>query len=84
MSYIGWIILVIANIPVYIAIGWIFFRTWGDFWAAIEFWTTPDDVSLMFGEYWEDFWAEVKLFFWAISCIAAIIAEAYLLSKIFG
>lgn len=84
MSFVGWIILVIVNIPVYIALGWVFFRTWDDFWVAIEYWATPDIVSLWFGKYWEDWWMEFKLFCWAAFCVVFVIVEAYVLSKFFG
>ena len=81
MSLTGWIILLIANIPVYFGIGWIFFPTLDDFWEAIKFWLTPDFISMFRGEYWVDRWAELKLFFWILSCIACVFGEIQLIDK---
>jgi hypothetical protein len=84
MTLKGWIILVIVNIPLYLGIAWVLFRTWGNFWRSIWFWLTPDRISMLRGKYFADRWAEFKLFLWLILCIACVIAEAYLISKYFG
>jgi hypothetical protein len=84
MSYIGWIVLAIVNIPVYIGFGWVFFGTWDDFLEAVRYKLTPDIISLFRGEYWEDWWAETKFSFWLLSCALFVVAEGYMFSKIFG
>jgi len=84
MSCLGWIILVILNIPLYIAFGWVFFGTWDGFWEGIKFWGTPNIISAFRGEYWEDRWAEIKLFLWGAFCVGFVLAEAYILSKFLG
>jgi len=84
MSERGWIVLAVANIPVYIGVGWLFFRTWDDFWEAVRFWLTPDILSAFRGEYWEDSWAEIKLGLWVVCCVCVVLAEAQLIQQVFG
>src|SRR5437762_14327389 len=66
------LILVFANIAVYVLIGWMIFGTWGNFFEAVRFWFTPDIISLFRGEYWEDRWESMKLGFWLLGCAAAV------------
>jgi hypothetical protein len=61
MSVTGWVILRVVNIPIYILIGRVFFKDWGEFGEAIVFWFKPDLFSALSGEYWDDWWAEMKL-----------------------
>ena len=86
MSSTGWIILLTVNIPVYFGLGWLFFKTWDDFWEAIKFLCTPDFISLLrgWGEYWDDRWSEIKLGLWVVSCVLCVIGEAHLIGKFFG
>lgn len=84
MGLLGWIILIIVNIPVYFVLGKLFFPTWEDFKEAVLFWITPDIISAFRGEFWEDWWAELKLGWWLLSCILFVIGESYLIGKVFG
>jgi outer membrane protein assembly factor BamB len=70
-----WTVLTIANIPVYLGLGSIFFGDWSGFFECLRFWFTPDWVSLCNGEYFEDRWAETKLFLFAAICLLAIYGE---------
>ena len=81
MSTAGWIILIVANVPLYWLIGWVFFKDWADFWECVKYWLTPDIVSLFRGEWTEDRWAQLKLGFWIFLCIAAVYGEGQALSR---
>jgi hypothetical protein len=81
MSTAGWIILALANMPLYWVVGWIVFKDWGDFWECVKFWLTPDIISLFRGEWIEDWWAEMKLFVWIALCGAAVLGESIALAK---
>ncbi len=81
MSTLGWIILVVVNIPVCWFLGWIVFRHWEDFWDCVKFWLTPDIISAFRGEWIEDQWAQTKLFLWVALCAAAVFGESMALAK---
>ena len=80
----GWIILTIANIPLYILMGGAFFKDWHEFIACIEFWVTPDIVSGLQGEYWNDRWSTLKLGLWLAACIGSVVVEGALIKRYFG
>ena len=82
MSSTGWLILALLNIPVYIGLGRLFFRTWKGFWECIRFWFTPDILSGLRGEYLRDSWGEFKLALWLASCAACVWAEATLIARL--
>lgn len=84
MGTTGWIILVVANIPLYVLLGRVFFKDWTDFFTCLEFWVTPDLTSAFRGEYWDDRWGTWKLAFWLGSCVASVLVEAALIQRIFG
>ena len=84
MGTTAWVILAIANIPVYWVLGWVWFKDWDEFREAIGFWLTPDILSAFQGEYMADWWAELKLGLWFASCAGSVFAEAYLLSNFFA
>jgi hypothetical protein len=84
MSTLGWIILVVANIPLYWLVGWILFKDWENFWDCLKFWLTPDIISLFRGEWIEDQWAQVKLSLWLVLCAGAVLAEGLVLGPRFN
>jgi hypothetical protein len=75
MSTVGWIILMVANLPLYGLVGWVLFKDWDNFWDCVKFWLTPDIISLFRGEWMEDQWAQMKLFVWLALCAGAVLAE---------
>jgi hypothetical protein len=83
MTSTGWIILVAANLPVYLGLIWVWFKDSEEFVQAILFWVKPDILSLFRGEYVDDRWAEIKLGFWAASCAACVVGEAQLIRYYF-
>lgn len=83
MSDNGWIILAIANIPIYYFIGKIFWDDWGEFWESLRFWITPNLISMINGDYWDDLKEEFKLGIWAVLCTACVVLEGLLITEIF-
>jgi hypothetical protein len=70
-----WTLLAVANIPVYLGLGSIFFGDFADFFECLRFWFTPDWISLFRGEWIEDRWSETKLFLFVLLCLAALYGE---------
>lgn len=77
-----WIILAIANIPVYVFIGYHLFGTWESFGEALRFWMKPDMWSAMDGEYFEDMVAELKLAALILLSLGAVVGEAMLIERV--
>ena len=84
MSTTGWIILGVANVPVYFVLGWAFFRNWGNFLESLGYMLTPNILSLFRGEYWDDWWASFKFAFWIAACVACVLCEAAIIGRILG
>ncbi|HYF13495.1 MAG TPA: hypothetical protein VD971_00330 [Phycisphaerales bacterium] len=76
-----WAILIGANTPIYLLIGWAMFGTWGDFWQCLKFWIMPDIFSAMRGEWLEDVWSELKLVFFLAACAVIVAAEWWVLTN---
>ncbi len=76
MHAVSWaIILAVVNIPLYAAVGMMFFRTWDEFRSAARFRPTPGFALLFRGEYWKDWRAELKLALFLVACVAMVYAE---------
>lgn len=60
-SYIIFGGLVVANIPVYVFLGWVLFDDLQGFIDSLRFFITPDILSAFRDEYFSDLWAEIKL-----------------------
>lgn len=76
-----WAILIAANTPLYVLIGWIVFDGWEGFLECVRFWLTPDIFSALRGEYVDDIWGELKLFYFLILCAGLVFAEHILLTR---
>lgn len=76
MELIGWIILGVVNIPVYVLLGWIVFNSWDNFGEAVVFLFKPDIFSAFQGEFWQDRWAFMKLVFFLGACGLIVYTEA--------
>lgn len=77
----GWMVLLLiaANFPIYIGLGWLFFGSWEDFKEAVSFAFTPDIISMIYGEFLEDLWATVRLWIFVLLCIAIVGIEIALI-----
>ncbi|MHC4511496.1 MAG: hypothetical protein ACYTAO_21520 [Planctomycetota bacterium] len=60
------VLIILANLPLYMLWGWVLFRSWGAFGDAVCFLFKPDCWSFIDGEYWDDIIAEGKLAIWFI------------------
>jgi hypothetical protein len=81
MNITGWIILIVANILVFVLIGSVFFKGWDDFGEGIWFFFKPNLISLLQGEYWEDVWATLRLVIFLALCAALVWAEGTYIVK---
>ncbi|MFI4910808.1 MAG: hypothetical protein ACIAQZ_03975 [Sedimentisphaeraceae bacterium JB056] len=84
MFYLAVTIFLIANLPIFILIGWAIFGSWGGFLDQIFLGSTPDWISAFKGQYHEDKAAEFSLLWWLLGCGAVILLEIGLLYKFFG
>ena len=84
MTTTTWVILVIANLPIYFGFAWLLFRSWENFFDALRFWFTPDAWSFLQGEYLADWFAELKLGLWIAASTGCVYAEAYGIEILFG
>ncbi len=76
MHPVSWaIVLAVVNIPVYVAVGRMFFRTLDEFRNAARFRPTPGFALLFRGEYWKDWRAELKLALFIVACTAMVYGE---------
>jgi hypothetical protein len=82
MSEKGWIILALANLPVYWFIGWVIFKDLATFWECLKFWLTPDFISWLRGEPFDDWWGELRLGYWVVLCVCAVYGESLLLARL--
>jgi hypothetical protein len=76
-----WIIIALANIPVYIGIAWVVFDSVERFDECLKFWLMPDLLSALRGEYWEDIGGELHMWWWIGLCAGAVYAEHWLLVR---
>lgn len=74
-------ILLVANIPLYIGVGWVFFDNLDGFIESVKYWIKPDIISWIQGEGYDDAWHELKLFGFLAMCILLVYGEHWLLQK---
>jgi hypothetical protein len=77
------LVLVAANIPVYIGLGRVIFGSWEEFGEAIKFWLTPDIVSILQGKFVEDVWSELKLLYFVVLCAIVVFVEYTIIERLF-
>ena len=70
-----WFILVIVNLPVYLALGRLIFGGWGGFLEALRLWTSADWWFTLEKEWHEDRWETAKLPVFILLCIALPVVE---------
>lgn len=84
MTTTVWIILGVANIPLYFGFGWLIFSSWQDFKDSAKFWFTPEFVELFRGKFQEHWWEQLKFALWFVASIGCVIGESYLIRKLAG
>jgi len=78
------IILAVANIPVYILLGKIYFGSWSKFLDCVKYWLTNDTSSYLRGQQSEDVMSTFNLYLFVGGCAALIAGEYYLTGKFYG
>lgn len=81
MSWIGWAITIVVNLPVYFVVGRVFFKNWEEFEESIAYLFQPDIFSAFSGEFWDDWWATLKFGLWTGSCGYLTFAEVRYIIK---
>lgn len=81
---IATVMLAVANIPLYLWVGHLFFGGWREFWEAIVFWFKPDSWSFLQGEWMEDKVASFKLGIFLLICGGLVAAELFLIMPLLG
>ena len=76
-----WFILVIINLPVYLALGRIIFGGWGGFLEAMRLWSSADWWFTLEKEWREDRWGTSKLPVFILLCIALPVIEHLMFGK---
>ncbi|HZW11116.1 MAG TPA: hypothetical protein VFF69_14535 [Phycisphaerales bacterium] len=74
-SWAYWTILAGANAPLYLAAGWLIFRSWPAFWENVRFSFTPEVVSYVRGELSQRLGAEFKLITFIGACALLVVLE---------
>ena len=69
-------------IPSVVALGWLFFRTWEDFFDAVLFVLTPDIISFFRGRLSRDWWAEFKFGYYIMVCLIMLASEKWLIETV--
>jgi len=77
------VILLILNIPFYIALGSIIWESLDDFKQALKYYLIPNWISMIRGKYVDDVWETNKLILFIGISIAVVISEYALLNKHF-
>jgi hypothetical protein len=75
MGWVGWTILGVVNIPLFVVLAKLFFKDMEEFEEAIYFLIKPDFMSFFQGEWLDDWWAEMKLGACVALCAGAVWAE---------
>lgn len=75
------IILIVANLPLYILIARLMFDGWEDFGEAIVYLFTPNFISWFRGEGLDDIFATFKFHIFLLLCGASVYGEFHLLHK---
>lgn len=70
-----WVVITVLNIPLYLGLGWVIFRSWSGFWECVRFYFTPDWFSMIRGELMEDWWGTLKIFVFVALCVGAVYGE---------
>ena len=76
--------LILANIPMYWLIGYVFFGNWQNFFVSILYLFKDDTISALDGEWHEDRSRTVSFLLFAIVCFLLVISEYVSLRKYFA
>ena len=76
MRPLSWaVVLAVVNLPIYVPLGRLFFRSWDEFRQAARFRPALGFVSLFRGESRKELLAELRLGLFTVACVAMVYAE---------
>lgn len=76
-----WFILVIINIPVYLALGKMIFKDWGGFLESLRLWSSPDWWCSLEKQWREDRWGTAQLPLFLLLCVLLVVVEHLMFGK---
>lgn len=76
------IMLFVINYPVYRLLFRWFFYDEDEFAESVTYSFTPNFISFFRGEYWKDKFSTMKLRVYTIACIAVVVLELIIVTKI--
>jgi hypothetical protein len=74
---LGWVVLAIANIPIYLLLLFTIIGDWEDIKEAGRFLLTPRLISIFRGEDVDDSWSTMKVFFVLLISVLTVVAEYF-------
>ena len=83
-------ILVVANVPVYVLVGRLLFRDWENFKGAwLSSWHGRfEQFSLLIRGQWKDvlgdMYGHLLLLLWAVVCAGIVYGETWVIGRLFG
>ena len=84
MNVFLWIVSGIGGVGMLILLFRPFFPHPGDFQEALSYSLRPDWLSALRGEYWDDVWKSMKLDFYVLIGMLAVVTFRKLLGMLFG
>lgn len=76
-----WFILVIINIPVYLALGKLIFKDWGSFLESVRLWASADWWHSLEKQWREDRWGTAQLPLFVLLCVLLVVLEHLMFGK---
>ncbi len=70
-----WFILIIINVPVYLAMGKIIFKDWGSFIESVRLWCSADWWYSLEKQWREDRWGTGQLPLFILLCVLLVVVE---------
>lgn len=70
-----WLLLVLINIPVFLAVGKMIFKDWGSFLESVRLWSSADWWYSLEKQWREDRWGTCQLPVFILLCAGLVIAE---------
>lgn len=70
-----WFILLIINIPVYLALGKLIFKDWGSFLESVRLWASADWWYSLEKQWHEDRWGTGQMPLFLLLCALLIVVE---------
>ena len=76
-----WFIIVLINIPVYLALGKLIFQDWSSFLEAVRLWSSADWWHSLEKQWREDRWGTSQLPLFLGLCLFLVVVEHLMVGK---